>query len=204
MEPVNRARVTLLVLVFAVAAAGVTARQAVSSGPRPLPGLMVGKAPWGANDGLYLRQRLKAIGLHALPAEGVTLHIHQHLDLAVNGRLYPVPALIGINVGQRFITELHTHDQSGIIHVESPTVRTFTLGEFFDVWGLRFSPRCLGGYCASGTKHVWVWVNAKRVRTDPRKVVLRSHQEIVVAYGTIASVRALGPIPATYPFPQGY
>ncbi len=198
----NRLRIALLAFVLALAVAGVAARGAVSSGP--LPGLMIGKAPWGPNDGLYLRQRLKVIGLHALPAEGVALHIHAHLDLAVNGRLYPVPALIGINVGQRFITELHTHDQSGIIHVESPTVRTFTLGEFFDVWGLRFSSRCLGGYCASGKKQLWVWVNAKRVRTDPRKILLRSHEEIVVAYGKLASVQALGPVPATYPFPQGY
>jgi hypothetical protein len=204
MDAVTRTRIALLVLVVALAAAGVTAGEASSSSPQPLPGLMVGKAPWGPNNGLYLRQRLKAIGLHALAAEGVTLHIHAHLDLAVNGRLYPVPALIGINVGQQFITELHTHDQSGIIHVESPTVRTFTLGEFFDVWGLRFSSRCLGGYCASGKKLVWVWVNAKRVRTDPRRIVLRSHEEIVVAYGTLTSVRALGPVPAAYPFPQGY
>jgi hypothetical protein len=201
---VTRARIAVLILVLGLAAAGATAGEAISSSAAPLPGLMTGKGPWGPNNGLYLRQRLKAIGLHALPAEGVALHIHAHLDLAVNGRLYPVPALIGINVGQRFITELHTHDQSGIIHVESPTVRTFTLGQFFDVWGLRLSPRCVGGYCARGKKQVWVWANAKRVRTDPRKIVLRSHQEIVVAYGTLASVRALGPVPATYPFPQGY
>jgi hypothetical protein len=32
---------------------------------------------------------------------------------------------------------LHTHDTSGIIHVESPTVRSFTLGEFVDLWGGR-------------------------------------------------------------------
>jgi hypothetical protein len=132
------------------------------------------------------------------------VHIHEHLDVVVNGKLYPVPALIGINVPQRFIAELHTHDQSGIVHVESPTVRTFTLGNFFDVWGLRFSSRCLGGYCANGARHVNVWVNGKRVRTDPRKILLLSHQEIVVAYGTLASIKPLGPIPASYPFPQGY
>ena len=83
-------------------------------------------------------------------------------------------------------------------------MRTFTLGDFFDVWGLRFSSRCLGGYCAEGARRIYVWVNAKRVRTDPRQIVLKSHQEIVVAYGTRASIKPLGPIPKTYPFPQGY
>jgi hypothetical protein len=201
---VARSRIVLPALVLALAAVAAASGRAVSSTPASLPGLMVGSAPWGPNDGLYLRQRLKAIGLHALPAEGVALHIHAHLDLAVNGRLYPVPALIGINVDQRFLAELHTHDQSGIIHVESPNVRKFTLGQFFAVWGLRFTSRCLGGYCASGKKQLWVWVNAKRVRTDPRKITLRAHQEIVVAYGTLPSVRALGPVPARYPFPRGY
>ena len=132
------------------------------------------------------------------------VHIHQHLFVVVNGRITPVPAYIGINIRQRFLAELHTHDTSGIIHVESPTVRTFTLGNFFDVWGLRFTSKCLGGYCASGQKQVMVWVNAKRVKTDPRKVVLKSHQSIVVAYGTPASLKHLGPIPATYDFPNGY
>jgi len=201
---VTRRHIALVTLALAVLTAGATAGTAVSSRQAALPGLMVGKAPWAANNGVHLRQRLKAIGLHALPTEGVRVHIHQHLDVVVNGRLYPVPALIGINVGERFITELHTHDESGIIHVESPTSRTFTLGEFFDVWGLRFTKQCLGGYCSSGARHVMVWVNAKRVRTDPRKVVLSPHQEIVVAYGTRSSMKPLGPIPATYPFPNGY
>jgi len=196
-------RLALLAVVVAVFA--VAADAAVPSiGSGVLPGTMIGKAPWGANDGRDLKQRLRAIGLHPLPAEGTKLHTHSHLYVVVNGRIYPVPALIGINVQQRFIAELHTHDVSGIIHVESPTVRTFTLGEFFDVWGLRFTSRCLGGYCASGKKQVMVWVHGKRVTSDPRKIVLQPHLSIVVAYGTPASLKPLGPIPATYEFPPGY
>jgi hypothetical protein len=200
---VTRKRLALLAVVVAVSA--VAADAALSaSGSGLLPGTMIGKAPWGANNGRYLKQRLQAIGLHALPAEGTKLHIHAHLYVVVNGKIYPVPALIGINVQQRFIAELHTHDVTGIIHVESPTVRTFTLGEFFDVWGLRFTSRCLGGYCANGKKQVIVWTHGKRVSTDPRKIVLEPHLSIVVAYGTLASLKPLGPIPATYPFPKGY
>jgi hypothetical protein len=205
MQPVARSRIALLtlVLVLAVAAAAATSGAAAPTRPAALPGLMVGPAPWGANNGLYLKQRLKAIGLHALPQEGLVMHIHEHLDIVVNGRvLHGLPAYIGINLQAQFIAELHTHDTSGIIHVESPTVRTFTLGNFFDVWGLRFSSRCLGSYCAKGAKVIWAFVNGKRILTDPRKIVLRSHQEIVVAYGTFASIPK--PIPTTYPFPQGY
>jgi hypothetical protein len=204
MQPVARSRTALLASLLALAAGGVTAGAANPSHPAALPGLMVGSAPWGPNNGLYLRQRLKAIGLHALSREGVVVHIHEHLDLVVNGRvLRPgLPAYVGINFDAPFIAELHTHDTSGIIHVESPTVRTFMLGDFFDVWGLRFSSRCLGGYCANGEKRVWAFVNGRRIVTDPRKIVLRGHQEIVVAFGTFASIPK--PIPTAYPFPQGY
>jgi hypothetical protein len=198
-----RASTALIAFLMAVAAGAVTAGAAAPSHPAALPGVMVGPAPWGPNNGIYLRQRLKAIGLHALSREGLVMHIHEHLDIVVNGRiLRGLPAYVGINFQGPFIAELHTHDTSGIIHVESPTVRKFTLGNFFDVWGLRFSSRCLGSYCVTGKKGIWVWVNGKQVPTDPRQIALRSHQEIVVAYGTLASVPK--PIPHSYPFPQGY
>ena len=201
----RKRRFTLLViglaLLTATAAAGSTARP-------PLPGLITSKLPWSADDGSSLKPRLKAIGLHALSREGVAVHIHQHLDIVINGRvLQGLPPYIGIHIDQQhpnksFITEIHTHDQSGIIHVESPAVRTFTLGDFFDVWGVRFSSSCIGGYCANGSKKIYVWVNAKRVRTNPRAIILKSHQEIVVAYGMLASVPK--PLPRSYPFPSGY
>lgn len=195
---VSRARIVLLVLTLV--GAGTVAASAVSSST--LPGLMVGKGPWGPNDGAQLEPRLKAIGLDALPREALKLHIHQRMAMLVNGKFVYIPAGIGIDAKGKFITELHTHDSSGIIHVEAPVNRKFTLGEFFDVWGLRFSSHCLGGYCATGNKNVMVWTNGTRVRTDPRKVVLTEHLSIIVAFGTLKSVRT--PIPKHFPFPQGY
>jgi len=163
---------------------------------------MTGKGPWGPNDGDGLKQRLKAIGLDALPREALALHIHQRMAILVNGKFVDVPAGIGIDANGKFITELHTHDNSGIIHVESPVHRPFTLGEFFAVWGLRFSSRCLGGYCTDGKKRVWVWTDGRRVRTDPRRIVLTDHLSIIVAYGTLQSIPT--PIPKHFPFPKGY
>jgi hypothetical protein len=184
-----------------IAVVGLTAATAAASSSH-LPGLMTGKAPWGPNDGPGLKARLEAIGLDALPREALKLHIHQRMAVLVNGRFVPIPPGIGIDAKGKFITELHTHDASGIIHVESPVDRKFTLGQFFDVWGLRFSSRCLGGYCAKGRRQVMVWTNARRVRTDPRKIPLTERLSIVVAYGTPDSVPR--PIPPHFPFPKGY
>ena len=162
---------------------------------------MTSKAPWPANNRALLHARLEQIKIPALKAEGQRLHTHQHLDMVIRGRGYAIPAGIGIDFHERFISPLHTHDFAGIMHVESPTIRKFTLGQFFDVWGLRFSATCLGGYCAKGKERVWVFVNGKRWLGNPRQIALKQHQEIVVAYGTFASIPK--PIPWFYPFPPG-
>jgi len=192
-------RVLSTILAAAVAAAVLAA--AASTNATRLPGLMTTKAPWPANNGSPLRARLRAAGIPALGAEGSRLHIHQHLDVVINGQGYRIPAGIGIDSRGRFISPLHTHDISGIIHLESPTLRRYTLGDLFAVWGLRFTSRCIGGYCAKGARRVWVYVDGRRVFGDPRVVVLRVHDEIVVAYGTFASIPK--PIPSAYPFPAG-
>jgi hypothetical protein len=134
---------------------------APSVNPATLPGILTGPAPWPANTE-DLTARLSAIGLPALPAESFTLHIHQHLDLYVNGTKHVVPAQIGITTSPQVVfSPLHTHDTRGIIHVEAPTVRSFTLGEFFDVWGVRLTPTCIGGYCTQGDKTLRVYVDGQ-------------------------------------------
>jgi hypothetical protein len=197
----RRSRLVVLALAAAFLVTGAAAA-ATATAPARLPGEMTGKGPWGANDGKALKSRLKAIGLDALPREALKMHIHQRMAMVVNGKFVYLPPGIGIDRNDKFITELHTHDSSGIIHVESPLTRKFTLGEFFDVWGLRFTKDCLGGYCNDGARKVRVWTNGKPVKGDPRKIVLTPHLSIVVAYGTLQSVPK--PIPPHFPFPAGY
>jgi hypothetical protein len=206
-----RNRLPLIVATVAVALAGSalvvveTSSGGSSAGPPSvppdrLPGQLVGPAPWGANVRL-LRRRLTAIGLPALGVEGNALHIHQHLDVYVKGRHVALPAGIGIDQLDGFISPLHTHDTSGVIHVESPTVETFTLGQFFGVWGVRLTPRCLGGYCSNGATAVRVFAGGRRISGDPRRLPLAAHQEIVVTFGTPG--QAPKPVPSSYDFALG-
>ena len=167
--------------------------------PNKLPGIQTGPTPWIA-EVENLLARLQAIHLPALSAEGNALHIHQHLDLIVNGTQVTVPADIGINYTSPFISPVHTHDETGIIHVESDEVRDFTLGEFFDIWGVRFTKDCVGGYCSKGADTLKVYSNGKPVTGDPRKLVLQSHQEIAVIYGPEAASKS---VPSSYLFPPG-
>ena len=152
-----------------------------------LSGLASGPPPWPAEIE-HLRARLDAIGVPA--RAGLTLHVHQHLDVFVNGRRVVVPA--GIGIGDGFLSPLHTHDDSGVIHVESTTVRSYSLAELFAVWGVRLTKTCLVDECADGKLHLFV--NGKRA-ADPNRIVLSQHLEIAVAFGPPPK-----PVPSSYRF----
>lgn len=168
--------------------------------PETLPGIQSGDAPWGA-ELIYLRERLARIGLPALQEEGSALHIHQHLALFIHGKESNVPPGVGFNPMERFISPIHTHDGSGIIHIESPTIRKFTLGEFFDVWGVRLTLKCVGSYCEDQKNVIKMFVNGVQRGGDPRSMELADHQVIVMTYGENSELP--NPIPSQYAFPPG-
>jgi len=185
----------IAVLFFVFGRGGGSAPKSVNESK--LIGLQTGPAPW--NAGLdHLPDRMQPLGLTQVGAEGqgVVEHIHMHLDVFVNGKKRPVPPLIGIfNTAGGFLSELHTHDTTGVIHVESPSKdRKFSLGEFFGVWGVRFTPRCVGGYCKPKTPWT-LYVNGRRYSGDPTKLELQKHQELALVIGTPPRK-----IPSTYAF----
>jgi len=83
----------------------------------------------------------------------IIMHFHPILTITVDGKPMTVPGQIGIDPalwkdhsldqygmqamsdGMSSMAPLHTHDASGTIHVESNTIRNYTLGQFLDNWG---------------------------------------------------------------------
>jgi hypothetical protein len=181
-------------LVVALLAVFVLGRSSTSSahfdGPAVdfanLPGLMRTPPPWPKNSA-GLDARAKASGVQILPTEGVTLHIHQHLDIFNNGKRVPIPALIGIKrQGNGYeLAELHTHSNDGIIHLESERTQAFSLGQFFAVWGLYLAKNCVGSLC-SPPNDFSVYVNGTKIpaTADPTRLVLQEHDEVAIVYGT--------------------
>lgn len=167
--------------------------------PSGLPGLLVGEAPWVFSIA-GVTERMKASNIPELSAEGDVLHTHQHLDIFVHGQPVSVPANIGI--GQRWISPVHTHDATGIIHIESPFVAPFTLGQFFDIWGVRLTETAIGGYTVDETRRLTVYVNGEKYVGNPRLIELGERQQITIVYGTDAETPAT--IPSSYQFPEGY
>ena len=133
-------------------------------------------------------------------------HIHSHLDVFVNGKPTSVPGGIGIQInvpgvqhGQSpdgtpaygginvcarpCIAALHTHDDSGVMHIESKQPRTYTLGEFFTEWNVPLNARCVGGYCRPHNA-IRVYVDGKPYTGNPAKLVLKNLEEIAVVIGS--------------------
>jgi len=155
-------------------------------------------------------------GLDLLAAENLTLHYHAHLDIVLDGRAVPVPPGLGISVtdaagnirgshtpGRPGIAALHTHDTSGVLHVESPTNPQFTLGQLFTEWDLRLGPGQIGSYRDQPGTRVQVYVNGRPFTTNPTRLVLQAHQEIAVVISTTGAILAPAPAPSSYAFPAG-
>jgi hypothetical protein len=156
----------------------------VTGSATPIPaaakvGLQATPAPWPPESS-HLAERLAALKFPQA-SEGA-FHIHALLSVFVNGKQEPVPANVGIDPGFRFMAPLHTHDNSGLVHIESSKPRPFTIGEFFAIWGVAFSKDRLGAYRDQGGRSVQVYVDGRRV-ADPVNYVLQRHDDIVVAYG---------------------
>ena len=162
-----------------------------------LPGLQTGEAPWRRGSE-FLRERLQAIGLPALKAEGTVVHTHEHLDIFVLGRHIQIPTGVGIDEQERFIAPIHTHDQTGVLHVESDEAREFTLGQFFDMWGVLLTESCLGAHCADADHTLKFYVDGREV-PDARAVELKHHMQIAIVYAR----RGAAPVnvPWIYKFP---
>ena len=158
-----------------------------------LPGIRKTKAPWPP-EYLYLADRLAPLDLTTLAGHnGLVLHFHAHLDIFVNGKHITVPALVGINSGAGYLTELHTHDARGVIHIEAQKARSFTLGQFFAEWAVFLNAHSIGGY--SGM--TW-YLDGKLQTGNPQTLVFKPHQEIAIVVG-----KPPAKIPSSYKFLPG-
>jgi hypothetical protein len=198
MARARRARQAIWIGGFAlVVAVGVflfTNRNEAPVSEASLPGLLKTEAPWPANAA-DSAARADALGL---PPEGTTMHVHANVQIFVHGTQETVPANIGIDDATGTIQSIHTHDDTGVIHLESSQTRTFTLGELFGVWGIRFTPSCLGAYCNDQENKIRVYVDGQEATGDARQVPLDDQTVVVVTYGTQRELP--DPIPATFDF----
>lgn len=122
-------------------------------------------------------------GIQCQTNEGAATHIHQHLVIYDRGQPVAVPADIGIDGTRGCLFWLHTHRSDGVIHVESPTGDTYTLGQFFDIWSQPLSRAQVTSLKADKTYSIRAYVNGRLYQGDPRTIPLTAHALITLEYG---------------------
>jgi hypothetical protein len=126
-------------------------------------------------------------GISCGPTEQLAYHIHARLVVFDKGAMRSLPGGIGIPgsttrqtaqgpvaAGGQCIYWLHTHTSDGVIHIESPTRRVYTLGDFFDEWRQPLS----ADQVASVHGKVTAFVNGKPWRRSPRAIPVIPHEDI--------------------------
>jgi hypothetical protein len=138
-------------------------------------------------------------GVQCNTGEQLVSHVHTHLTIFVNGQARVIPYGIGIPGSQAVNTKggafvetgscfywLHTHAEDGVIHVESPSSHeSFTLGQFFDEWGIPLSTTRVGP--ATGKVTVFFTAPGQEARLyegNPRNLPLGSHYQIQLDVGS--------------------
>ena len=140
--------------------------------------------------------------------EQTVYHIHSHLQVFVDGKQMTIPYGVGIvpplqlqqqqdgtpfvSLGSKFYF-LHTHDESGIIHVESPTQQQYNLGNLFDLWNQPLTSSGIAGHQGQLT----VFVDGKPYTGDPRAIQFKNLEKIQIDVGTVVPYK-------DWTWPSGY
>jgi hypothetical protein len=136
-----------------------------------------------------------------LGTESVVYHVHPWLRIVINGQNVTIPGAIGLKnplpegnstwgevyggSSSTCFEPVHTHDASGVLHIESPTNTNYTLGEFFQIWAatyqyalvnntqkpIVFTPTEILGFNNTSTEKVVLLVDGKP-STDYSSLVL--------------------------------
>jgi hypothetical protein len=154
-----------------------------------------------------------ATGPLAPPINGITCDradhpnapVAVHLAIVINGAARDILPNVGIDnalvaypSSGPVVTRadcyywLHTGRADGVVHADPPAARSFTLGDFFDVWHQPLGTAAV----ASDEGAVTSYVNGRRYTGNPRTIPLTRHAAIQLDVG-----RDVAPIP--YAFPTG-
>lgn len=143
----------------------------------------------------YMGMSSRQLALRCLPMEGSALHIHSHLSLVINKEIINLPQNVGIDPINGCMNSIHIHDETNLIHVESPAVKDFTLGDFFAVLKQNFDKSQVMNHQVDVEHGLKIYVNGKE--TDNfEQLLLQDKQDIFITYYNLKD----GPDPIPQPY----
>jgi hypothetical protein len=115
-----------------------------------------------------------------------------HLSIVRDGEQLAIPGRVGIvrdsagNLTCVYNIHTHSNDRSGRIHTEGPVPATYTLGQFFAIWGMPLQTNNVAGITDKPLTAVYVVDNntVTAFTGDPATIELTSHRHIVLQLGT--------------------
>ena len=110
---------------------------------------------------------------------GVGMHIHPHLSITINGQPQKIPANIGVT--PLCMRPIHTHDDSGTLHLEFKKPQPVKLGGFFQVWEKAFSENCIFDSCNETGKKVKMFVNGAE-NSEFGNYIMKDKDNIEIKY----------------------
>lgn len=125
-------------------------------------------------------------GVYCDANEQLSYHIHVLLTIYINGQQVSVPQGVGIAPGTSpsCLYWLHTHDTSGVVHIESPTTKIYTLQNFVDIWQT-FQAQQISFPTQLASSSGWtIYVNGKVVTGGFKNIGLNSHDLITIMYNS--------------------
>lgn len=129
---------------------------------------------------LFLRSPLGEFSVTSTCITGETYHVHSTLRIIINGEEQKIPSNLGT---APCVKPIHTHDDTGLIHLENAKPFRAILGDFFLVWEKPFSRDHILDYNADETHEIIMTVTGER-SDQYENLVLEDKQEIVIEYKT--------------------
>jgi len=116
------------------------------------------------------------------------VHYHAAIQIVYQGAVHPIPSNIGIVTDSTGAVTcyywLHVHAANpNVIHIESPANQTFTLGQFFQIWGQPLSATQLLNSTVDADHKITATVNGTPFTGDPASIPLADRETIVLQYG---------------------
>ena len=106
--------------------------------------------------------------------ETISTHIHVLVIAVLDGQPASLPANLGITAD--CMRPMHTHDDSSLVHIESPTGHPFTLADLLTVWG-EDNPYAISALDS-------ISINGIRSEGAPEDAVFEDGQRVVLDYRT--------------------
>ena len=132
------------------------------------------------------------LSLECLDHSGLARHDHVTLKIFIDGSPYTIESAIGIqtdicNGNENYMHTIHTHDDTGRLHVELNEAGNISLGVFFDIWSFHFDETGIFDHRVNSTHEMAMYVHASNEDASEENRV-NSFDDYLIQNGEVIEV----------------